>query len=311
MTTSRPEVIAFLQAIKEQPDDDTPRLILADWLEERGDPRGEVLRLQVTLARLIPGTKAWWDRHEREQALRKLHEKDWLGPLARLTDSYTLYRGLVQLTMEMEHFLGSKVAALAKTETFAWVDGARLTQFDPTATEIGRLAGSSLLAGLNALNLGAQRIDVAGAVLLADSPHLANLTALELYENPIGPEGAAALAGAPHLAGLTSLNLDGCRIEDAGASRLAAGTRWTRLATLQLRGNQIGDAGAAALAGTPRFASLRGLHLTNNRIGDTGARALAGSPHLGDLEALDLQHNPISPDAAAALRQRFGSRVSV
>ena len=30
---------AFLQAIRENPDDDAPRLIYADWLEERGDPR--------------------------------------------------------------------------------------------------------------------------------------------------------------------------------------------------------------------------------------------------------------------------------
>jgi uncharacterized protein (TIGR02996 family) len=92
MPASRPEVIAFLQAIKEQPDDDTPRLILADWLEERGDPRGELLRLQVTLAHLIPGTKAWWERHGREEELRKRHEKEWLGDLAALVRSWTCER---------------------------------------------------------------------------------------------------------------------------------------------------------------------------------------------------------------------------
>jgi uncharacterized protein (TIGR02996 family) len=36
---------SFLRAIREEPDDDAPRLIYADWLEERGDPRGEYLRL--------------------------------------------------------------------------------------------------------------------------------------------------------------------------------------------------------------------------------------------------------------------------
>ena len=44
---------AFLQAIVEAPDDDTPRLIYADWLEERGDPRGEFIRLQCRLDRLL------------------------------------------------------------------------------------------------------------------------------------------------------------------------------------------------------------------------------------------------------------------
>ena len=37
---------AFLQAIIENPDDDAPRLLYADWLEERGDPRGEFIRVQ-------------------------------------------------------------------------------------------------------------------------------------------------------------------------------------------------------------------------------------------------------------------------
>lgn len=34
---ARPEVLAFLQDIKEHPEDDTPRLILADWLQDYGD----------------------------------------------------------------------------------------------------------------------------------------------------------------------------------------------------------------------------------------------------------------------------------
>jgi uncharacterized protein (TIGR02996 family) len=38
---------AFLAAILEQPDDDARKLIYADWLEERGDPRGEYLRLMM------------------------------------------------------------------------------------------------------------------------------------------------------------------------------------------------------------------------------------------------------------------------
>ena len=37
---------AFLTAILEQPADRTVRLVYADWLEERGDPRAEVLRLE-------------------------------------------------------------------------------------------------------------------------------------------------------------------------------------------------------------------------------------------------------------------------
>jgi uncharacterized protein (TIGR02996 family) len=33
----RPSVLAFLHHIKAHPEEDAPRLILADWLEEHGD----------------------------------------------------------------------------------------------------------------------------------------------------------------------------------------------------------------------------------------------------------------------------------
>jgi uncharacterized protein (TIGR02996 family) len=42
---------AFLAAIAERPDDDLTRLVYADWLEERDDPRAEYVRLAVEAAR--------------------------------------------------------------------------------------------------------------------------------------------------------------------------------------------------------------------------------------------------------------------
>jgi uncharacterized protein (TIGR02996 family) len=42
----------FLKAINLNPRDDTSRLVYADWLEERGDPRGEYLRLEVESRRI-------------------------------------------------------------------------------------------------------------------------------------------------------------------------------------------------------------------------------------------------------------------
>jgi uncharacterized protein (TIGR02996 family) len=45
---------AFINAIRADPDDQAARLIYADWLEERDDPRGEYLRLEAALAALGP-----------------------------------------------------------------------------------------------------------------------------------------------------------------------------------------------------------------------------------------------------------------
>ena len=49
---------AFLAAILADPDDDAPRLVFADWLDERGDCRGEWLRLTVRRDELVRGAAA-------------------------------------------------------------------------------------------------------------------------------------------------------------------------------------------------------------------------------------------------------------
>ncbi len=42
----------FLETILSDPTDSTPRLVYADWLDELGDPRGELLRIQEELRQL-------------------------------------------------------------------------------------------------------------------------------------------------------------------------------------------------------------------------------------------------------------------
>jgi uncharacterized protein (TIGR02996 family) len=59
------EDFPFLRAIVNQPDDDALRLIYADWLEDRGDPRAEFLRLEVELHQLGKSDKT------RKAALQK------------------------------------------------------------------------------------------------------------------------------------------------------------------------------------------------------------------------------------------------
>jgi uncharacterized protein (TIGR02996 family) len=77
----------FLADILEHPADDAPRLIYADWLEERGDPdRGEFIRLQVELARppwrvgRVYDDPAWLRLHARERELLNAHHREWLPP---------------------------------------------------------------------------------------------------------------------------------------------------------------------------------------------------------------------------------------
>src|SRR5437867_4475006 len=71
---------AFLQAILDAPDDDTPRLVYADWLDEHGDsPRAEFIRVQIERSRLAADDEQRWPLQDRESALRKKYGSKWLG----------------------------------------------------------------------------------------------------------------------------------------------------------------------------------------------------------------------------------------
>jgi len=79
---------ALLAAIAASPDDDRPRLVYADWLLERGEARGELIQIQIALARSGSGGAVDVEAvRARERALLEAHQERWLGTPwdARLT----------------------------------------------------------------------------------------------------------------------------------------------------------------------------------------------------------------------------------
>lgn len=54
---------SFLRRIKETPEDDTPRLVFADWLDEWGDPAwAEFIRVQCALKQVNPAWRFWTEK---------------------------------------------------------------------------------------------------------------------------------------------------------------------------------------------------------------------------------------------------------
>jgi uncharacterized protein (TIGR02996 family) len=53
------ELSSFLAAIRASPEDDSVRLVFADWLEERGDSRGSMIRAALEIERTPPDTPRW------------------------------------------------------------------------------------------------------------------------------------------------------------------------------------------------------------------------------------------------------------
>jgi uncharacterized protein (TIGR02996 family) len=58
---------AFVRAILAHPEDEATRLVYADWLEEQGDPRGEVVRLDIEMFHL--SGEVWQRLRTRQEEL--------------------------------------------------------------------------------------------------------------------------------------------------------------------------------------------------------------------------------------------------
>jgi uncharacterized protein (TIGR02996 family) len=76
---------AFVNTLLARPTDSTARLVYADWLDERGDVRGEYLRLSVEMSRHASKSRRHAVLSERLAALRPGIDPEWLASVSRLS----------------------------------------------------------------------------------------------------------------------------------------------------------------------------------------------------------------------------------
>src|SRR5438045_2136910 len=87
----------LLAAIAAAPDDDAPRLVYADWLQDRGDARGELIAADVRCWALPPFADGRDDALRRRAELLRAHGAAWLAPLeAAGFANLRFRRGLVE-----------------------------------------------------------------------------------------------------------------------------------------------------------------------------------------------------------------------
>jgi uncharacterized protein (TIGR02996 family) len=224
---------ALLRAIGEQPEEDTPRLVYADWLDENGDPdRADFVRNQIELARIDIND------HARDPLVHKN---------ARFLTNFVPY-----WRSQLPRFKGIEWGDFNRgliEEVQAQNEGPVVKH----AEEIFAVPGIHMLRLWRLIN----------AAALARVPELVRVRALRLVAGRAEAEVLRPLFASPHLGQLRILDLHGNYARDAGAADLADG-RFPDLMELWLGSNGIGDAGAAALAATPHLARLRVLDLRNN-----------------------------------------------
>src|SRR5579871_2247260 len=93
MATVNPTTQAqFVQTIIDNADDDAPRLVNADYLDEHGETeRAEFVRVQCELARCPEEDPRYLDLRERERALLANNKEAWSAEL-KLPPSQLRYR---------------------------------------------------------------------------------------------------------------------------------------------------------------------------------------------------------------------------
>jgi uncharacterized protein (TIGR02996 family) len=238
---------AFLRDIVENPDDDVPRLVLADWLEDHGQPgRAEFIRTQVQLSRLEEYDPRRPALEARERELLANGAAAWLGGIERWCVRWQFRRGLLCPTISAEVL----AKAHSQAEGWAWVEEVCLVEVSVRA--LVRLRDAPLVRRLAAVDFSQCGLKLAGARVLAESSWLANLRTLNLNGNNIGNKGAAALAASPFVANLRSLNLAQNRLGVDAARAIASSPHLAELVSLDLERNSVGFEGlSAALASSP------------------------------------------------------------
>ncbi|MBA3538624.1 MAG: TIGR02996 domain-containing protein, partial [Deltaproteobacteria bacterium] len=327
----------ILADIVTNPEDDAPRLVLADMLTERGDPRGEMI---VALCR---SSKLDDDDPERESLLVRVNQLLAVHGRTWGKKGYAYWRGFV-------HGVVVRWPTYAEQldEAFALSPPIQELRFqayknermkDPT-----RALDDPRLDKITELEFSSPRFEVDGEVIRFErevvrrlAGRFPNLRKLAIRDaeltidevRSIGPRpkletldlghislrgGLPAIFGATRFDALRELKLDHCGIDDDDVAALATLPALTKL---EVGNNAIGARGALALARLP----LRYLQVEDNAIGDEGASALAacfkgvrlhvagagiGNPGvsaLADLElsSLDLGRNAYDASAARAI----------
>lgn len=206
----------LLADIYRAPDDNGPREVYADWLSDRGDPRGEFIALQLR------GDSAEADK--RIRALLREHEKQWLGPVASVTKLRVWERGFLA---------ACKLSGRTRTLR-ALVDDDRWRTVERLELELSTFVPPGLLASAvftNVREIRGASLKAASDAIAATMPRLRLLSFT--FAEPRDVVGV--LAGAPPPS-LRTIGLE------RHAAPEAIAPLWKRPLGAQLRGLEVADA---------------------------------------------------------------------
>lgn len=306
----------FLGAISDNLDDDTPRLVFADWLQENGDEaRAEFIRIQCELyrvherwenpdVRMKVFTPEQSKASERQRELRIDNHERWVGALPAWSSGSTwaFRRGFAYFfapTARQWIKDGDHVRGLTAVEMLTLKRTEKLGK---------QLFNAPATVGLREFCL--PDIDTEGVRALTDSPALDSLTWLmvgKIGQWGIDPNALAELVASPRLTKVRSLTISSNYAGKAVATALANSKNLGKLDELGLVCVALGPKEFGAVVASPKLKQLRRLNLQGNGIGDSGVRSLVQSKLLR-LEELNLKYNGLTAKSARLLAAWPGLR---
>jgi uncharacterized protein (TIGR02996 family) len=282
------EEAAILAAIVAHPDEDTPRLAYADWLDDHAaalpDPpaarvRAEFIRVQCEIKKLddLPSAElqGYADLYRRQDALLTRHRRDLLGSLADDLGPHDAVfdRGFVtELRLDADRFLRH-------------ADGIEAFRPLPDVTVFGAarsvvpLLASGRVGLIGRLEMQSERwaysvpLTWAEVEPLATTGPFTRLRELDCSNGLMGDEPFEFLVRSPNFPALTHLDVSNNEISDAAVLSLVNAPLWPRLKYLVLGANPISDEGAFALADAPPTA-IEYLNLKATALGRAGQQRL-------------------------------------
>ncbi len=289
---------ALIEQILQCPDDDAPRLAYADWLAERGDPRGDFIRVDCEMEGLDEADPRREPLAERYNALISKHGKKWVKPLGELglrpMFNNAIYPSLWFERGMIEHLTIDKRGAIPGNaeKIFELAPTVRRLTIERCSPDFAGIARCPQMSRVIELNLsGELKLSIADLQLLLGSPHFAQLRVLRLDSKPLGEEMIDAIIQSK-LSRLEVLDLNFCELDGHAIAKLVGSDKLATLKSLGLNYNRFDETAAQVMAASPHLQNLETLTLDSNRFGPAASRTLAAA-QLPRLRRLSLEQNEL------------------
>lgn len=309
---------ALIAAIREAPNDDAPRLIFADWLEEKGDDanvaRAAFIRTQIERARLPAHDPRQIDLEARELWLLKEFANAWRGSHFLFKKS-RFRRGFIEYVhVHLQHFLHHRrqMLDLEPVRDISLTGWMRATD-----DLVKRVAACEELRQIETLRIhhqGPHKSPRSNLVILIESPQLTRLKSLRVPMLAINADARRRFERAPVLTRLTELSLPHLdTYPDDPGPWLSDGlppTPWARLKSLRLTDYMLRRDFIAQLTAAPFWRQLQSLSLILPYSDTANSLVLLGNRLPAGLESLSVvaNHGPVDLGDSESFYARLAER---